>query len=143
MNSSAMVALWWYFDANRLLAPWYHSLGQSFSGVVSPWSRSPTSCSTTSFQDSFFGLEVPLGRETGTRGITRPGVGSFCELMRMDIVVGSCCDVVQVDSAAVGIWLTGLGESSRSTVARAPPIGGVVYGGGVVRDSEAHSETSA
>jgi len=51
--------------------------------------------------------------------------------------------VVQVDSAAVGIWLTGLGESGRSTVARAPPIGGVVYGGGVVRDSEAHSETSA
>src|SRR6267154_3926386 len=62
--------------------------------------------------------------------------------MRMDVVVGSCCDVVQVDSAAVGIWLTGLGESGRSTVARAPPIGGVVYGGGVVQDSEAHSETS-
>jgi hypothetical protein len=128
-----MVALWWYFDVNCLFTPWYHSLGQPFNGIVSPQSQLPTSqCSTISFQDLFFGLEVLSEWVTGTRGITRPGVGSFC--WEMDTVAGTQghCGVLEVDRATVGIGMTtGLCESSCWTV---PTGGGVVVG-------EAGSET--
>lgn len=67
-------------------------------------------------------------RVTGIRGMTRPGVGSFCEV---DVVAGTrdCRDALEVAEAAAGIGLTRLCESGRSAVSTG------VGGGVVVRET--------